>query len=118
MISGEQSAFRALADPTRRQILMHLSQAEMSIGEVSDKFEMTRGAVKKHLSILEQGNLIKVRVQGRERINALEPKGMKQANEWLNYFNQFWDAKLDNLKSAVETHEQTKGNSTKGNNNE
>lgn len=109
MVSGEQGAFRALADPTRRQILLHLSQAEMSIGEVSDKFEMTRGAVKKHLSILEQGNLIKVRVQGRERINALEPLGMKRANEWLNYFNQFWDQKLDTLKSAIETHENQKG---------
>lgn len=108
MTSGAQGAFRALADPTRRQILMYLSEAEMSIGEVSDKFEMTRGAVKKHLSILEQGNLIKVRVQGRERINALEPQGMKRANEWLNYFSQFWDTKLDNLKSAVETHEKQK----------
>ena len=108
MHSGEQGAFRALADPTRRQILMHLSDTEMTIGEVSDHFEMTRAAVKKHLIILEEGNLISVQTKGRKRINRLEPEGMKSASEWLNYFSRFWDDKLDNLNSAIEAHENEK----------
>ncbi len=102
MIAAEQGAFRALADPTRRQILMHLSRADMTIGEVSDRFDMTRGAIKKHLTILEEGRLISVRSSGRERINRLEPLGLKSATEWLNYFNQFWDDKLVALRTAIE----------------
>lgn len=112
MRNMEQGAFRALADPTRRQILMHLSLGDKTIGEVCDQFEMTRAAVKKHLIILEEGKLISVEVRGRERINKLEVDGLKSAADWLNYFNQFWDAKLGALKSAVSEHEKSKkGNS-------
>lgn len=112
MQGGEQGAFRALADPTRRKILMHLSDADMTIGEVSNHFEMTRAAVKKHLIILEKGNLISVHTKGRERINRLEPLAMKSVSEWLNYFSRFWDEKLGNLSSAIEKHEKTKKENT------
>ncbi|MHA1525382.1 MAG: ArsR/SmtB family transcription factor [Alphaproteobacteria bacterium] len=108
MSAPEQGAFRALADPTRRQILLHLSVADMTIAQVSDRFEMTRGAVKKHLIILEEGNLISVHTQGRERINRLEPSGLKSVSQWLNHFSKFWDDKLGNLQSAIETHENLK----------
>lgn len=113
-ITQEQGAFRALADPTRRQILMHLSTSDMTIAEVSEKFEMTRGAVKKHLTILEQGRLISVHTKGRERINRLEPAGIKSAADWFNYFDQFWDNKLTNLKTAIDTNH----NESLDNNNE
>ncbi len=55
-----QAAFRALADPTRRAILHHLSTGDMTIGEVAANFDMTRAAVKKHLIILEEGDLVRV----------------------------------------------------------
>ena len=81
----------------------------MTIGEVTDQFDMTRAAVKKHLNILECGQLISVHKQGRERINKLEPKGLKSVLTWLNYFNGFWDERLNDLKNAIET-EQGKNN--------
>lgn len=102
MNTGMQGAFRALADPTRRQILLHLSEEEMTIGKVSEYFDMTRGAIKKHLVILEEGHLISVHTKGRERINRLEPVALKSVTEWLNYFSQFWDNKLTSLKTAIE----------------
>ncbi len=108
MNTPEQGAFRALADPTRRHILMLLSAKDMTIGEVSDQFDMTRGAIKKHLIILEEGNLISVRPSGRERINRLEPLGIKSAADWLNYFNQFWDRKLAALGDAIENNKEHK----------
>lgn len=108
MTDGIQVAFRALADPTRRDILMHLSAKDMTIAEVADNFSMTRAAVKKHLTILEDGNLISVRTRGRERINRLEPLGLKQVSDWLSYFNRFWDDKLLELQRAVEDHERNK----------
>ncbi len=105
MNNNPQGAFRALSDPTRRQILMHLSHADMTIGEVAGHFDITRGAVKKHLTILQQGRLISVHTSGRERINRLEPEGLKAAVDWLNYFSQFWDDKLDKLKHTIESEQ-------------
>lgn len=107
MNQNVQDSFKALADPTRRKILMHLSTQEMTIGEVTDHFDMTRAAVKKHLNILENGKLISVHRQGRERINRLEPMGLKSVTEWLRYFDRFWDDRLDALRDAIEAE---KGN--------
>lgn len=107
---GPQGAFRALSDPTRRQILVHLSEQDMTIGQVSEQFDMTRGAIKKHLTILEEGELISTHAIGRERINRLEPLGLKSANDWLDYFSTFWDNKLSNLAAAIENDRQEKGN--------
>ena len=73
MTADAQATFRALADPSRRAILIHLSKGDMSIGDVADRFTMTRAAIKKHLTVLEQGKLISIEVRGRERINRLEP---------------------------------------------
>lgn len=109
MNGAAQSAFRALADPTRRQILMDLSLREMTIGEVVDQFEITRGAVKKHLTILEEGKLISVHTHGRSRINRLEPMGLKSVSEWLNYFSGYWDDRLSALTNAIESEQQKKG---------
>jgi len=103
--SGSQDAFRALADPTRRNILMFLSEQDMTIGEVCEHFDMTRAAVKKHLIILEEGQMISVHPKGRERVNRLEPRGLKSVADWLNYFNHFWDQRLSKLKEVAELEE-------------
>jgi len=99
---GPQEAFRALADPTRRSILMLLSSEDMNIGDVTAKFEVTRGAIKKHLSILEEGKLISVRIAGRERINHLEAGTLQAVSDWLRYFDIYWDKRLASLKQAIE----------------
>ena len=97
-----QPVFRALSDPTRRAIIEILATEPRSIGDIVDEFEVTRPAVAKHLKILEEGGLITVQQQGRERINALNPAALKCAADWLNYFDQFWDGRLAKLKKAVE----------------
>ena len=105
---GPQGAFRALADPTRRRILLHLSESDLSIGEIADRFEITRAAIRKHLTILEQGDLIRVEARGRERINRLRPEGLRAASDWINTFSRFWDDRLEALKLAAEKEEATK----------
>lgn len=94
--------FRALADPTRRDILGLLARQDMSIGHITDHFDMTRPAVKKHLALLEHAELITVTAKGRERINRLNRVGFQAAESWLGVFDQFWDDRLSALKSAVE----------------
>lgn len=97
-----QSTFRALADPTRRDILVMLRRRDMTIAEVAENFEITRAAVKKHLTVLADGGLITVRPRGRERVNAFNPTGMEPVLDWLTFFDAFWDDRLATLKSAIE----------------
>jgi DNA-binding transcriptional ArsR family regulator len=99
---AQQPTFKALADPTRREILRQLAEADMTIAQVSDNFDMTRAAVKKHLTVLNDGGLITVRTRGRERVNALNPEGFAPVKDWLKFFDQFWDDRLTQLKSAIE----------------
>lgn len=98
-----QPTFRALADPTRRDILMMLAGKDLTIAEVAQNFDMTRAAVKKHLTILEDGDLITVTKKGREAFNRLNPDAIRPAVDWLGYFETFWDTKLSGLKAAVES---------------
>lgn len=102
MTGSEQMGFRALADPTRRSILRLLASKKMTIAEVAENFEMTRAAVKKHLSILSEGDLISVQTSGRSRVNALNPEGLKSVFDWFSYFDAFWDDRLNTLKSEIE----------------
>lgn len=97
-----QPTFRALADPTRRDILLMLRDRDMTIAEVAENFEMTRAAVKKHLTVLSDGGLISVRTSGRERINTLNPAGIAPVLNWLQVFDRFWDARLTTLQTAIE----------------
>lgn len=105
MPPAPQLAFRALSDPTRRSILTLLGDHPMTIGQVSDRFDMTRAAVKKHLTILAEGDLIRVEPRGRERVNTLNPQGLRPVFDWLSHFEQFWDDKLADLKTAIETED-------------
>ncbi len=74
----------------------------MTIADVADNFQMTRAAVKKHLTILNEGNLISVQVRGRSRLNTLNAEGLKQVFDWFGYFDGFWDSRLETLKSEIE----------------
>lgn len=102
MSDSEQMGFRALADPTRRQILRLLAKRDLTIAEVAENFQMTRAAVKKHLAILSDGGLINVEVAGRARRNSFNADGLRQIYDWFGYFDAFWDARLDTLKSEIE----------------
>lgn len=99
---SEQMGFRALADPTRRDILQLLAKNDLTIAEVADNFQMTRAAVKKHLTILNEGELISVRTSGRSRLNSLNTDGMKRVFDWFSYFDAFWDERLNSLKNQIE----------------
>ena len=103
MTDATQSAFRALADPTRRDILALLRRQDMTIAQVSDRFDMTRAAVKKHLTVLSDGGLITVEARGRERINRLNPAGLAPVLSWFEIYDRFWDDRLADLKTAIES---------------
>jgi len=75
---------------------------------VVDRFDLTRTAVRKHLTVLQEGNLITMNAKGRERVMTLNPQGLKSVAAWFNFFDQFWDSALVSLKDAVENGRQKK----------
>ena len=101
-----QGVFRGLADSTRRDILKMLAKGDKSIAEVADHFEITRTAVKKHLQVLEEGDLISVRTEGRTRVSKLNPAALKRADDWMQFFNAYWDDRLGALGNALKFHEE------------
>ncbi|MGR3490444.1 MAG: ArsR/SmtB family transcription factor [Shimia sp.] len=79
-----QLAFRALADPSRRQMIGMLAEQPMSIAQLCQSFDMTRTAVRKHIRVLEEGAIVELAAQGRERVIRLRPEGVRVVGQWLS----------------------------------
>jgi DNA-binding transcriptional ArsR family regulator len=94
-------AFQVIADPSRRQMLMLLSKQSLSINSLAENFDMSRPAVSKHIKILYGAGFIAIEDIGRERHCTLKQDGFNALHDWLNYFDQFWSAKLKNLENLL-----------------
>ena len=91
------STFAALADPTRRAILVRLASGEACVTELAQPFEMSLPAVSKHLKVLERAGLI---ARGREaqwRPCRLQASPLRDADEWLEQYRRFWEESFDRL---------------------
>ena len=103
--NNAQPIFRALADPTRRRILTAVADRPRTVGDVAARFAMTRAAVRKHLTVLEEGGLIDISPSGRERHVALRPAALKASHDWIGGFSRFWDERLTALQTLIEQEE-------------
>lgn len=104
-MSTKADYFQALADPSRREILMMLSKEKQSINTIADNFDISRPAVSKHIKILELAGFIMIKEQGRERYCELNADGFNEVKEWMNYFEKYWLNKMKNLDDYLKkTH--------------
>jgi len=94
--------FISLADPIRRRILRRITQRSLTVSEIGKPYDVSLPAISKHLRILERAGLITRVKQGRERIVRLNPAAFKRADQYVTYYKQFWDKKLDTLQSYLE----------------
>src|SRR5712675_102444 len=97
------ATFAALADPTRRAILARLALGETSVTELAEPFDMSMPAVSKHLKVLERAGLI---ARGREaqwRPCRIEPRALKDVDDWLERYRRFWDESFDRLDDYLRT---------------
>ena len=94
--------FSALADANRRQILLMLTEEELSVNSIAEKFKISRPAISKHLRILLKTNLVVPNQIGRERIYHLNVEPLNEVRDWLKYYDKFWDKKLNLLKNYLE----------------
>ena len=87
--------FAALADPTRRDILVMLLEDDMAVTDVAEPFDMSLAAISKHLGILTRAGLISQEKRGRVKWCKLEPDAMRDASIWMQSFGQFEAVNLD-----------------------
>ena len=93
--------FSALADPTRRAILLRLMDGDASVSELGAPFAMSQPAVSKHLRVLESAGLISRSRVATARYSHLEAKPLEQADEWMQQYKQFWNEGFDKLDAAL-----------------
>lgn len=93
--------FHALGDSTRRQMLFDLSRGERTVSQLAEPFEISLAAVSKHIKALENAGLVDREVQGRTHICRLAPRPLAAAHEWLSYYQQFWNSRLDILENLL-----------------
>ncbi|WP_142784152.1 ArsR/SmtB family transcription factor [Changchengzhania lutea] len=91
--------FKAIADPTRRDIFhaLVIATSALSITQISSQFDITRQGVTKHIKTLEDAGLVNINAKGRERFCNANPKQLQEVNKWLQFYEQFWDGSLQNL---------------------
>lgn len=95
------SAFRALADPTRRAVLQRLAKGSTSVSDLAQPFEMALPSFMQHLQILETGGLIRSRKIGRTRTCEMQPQALVPVQSWLEEQRSIWTARLDSLDAYL-----------------
>jgi DNA-binding transcriptional ArsR family regulator len=118
------AAFSALADPTRRAILARLALGETSVTELAKPFAMSMPAVSKHLKVLERAGLIARGRTAQWRPCRIEPKALKEIDDWMEHYRRFFDESFDRLddylkqlqaKDSAKDSNVSKGDDNDGN---
>ncbi len=95
------SAFAALADPTRRAIVSRLARGDATVNELAAPFDMSLPAVSKHLKVLERSGLISRRKDAQYRPCHLEGRALDSAIDWMDQHRQIWDERFDKLDAHL-----------------
>jgi DNA-binding transcriptional ArsR family regulator len=95
------ATFAALADSTRRAILVRLAAGEASVAELAEPFAMSQPAISKHLKVLERAGLISRGRDAQRRPRRLDAKPLAEANQWLERYRQFWESSFQRLDKLL-----------------
>ncbi|WP_299245231.1 metalloregulator ArsR/SmtB family transcription factor [uncultured Aquimarina sp.] len=100
--------FKAIADPTRREILLSLAKNPENVNTISEKFNMSRPAVSKHIKILSDNKLVRIETDksdNRQRNCYVQLEALSEVNVFIKQLQQFWESKLDGLGNYLNTIE-------------
>ena len=103
-----RDVFQAIADPTRRQILGLLAHHSLNLNAVSEKFDISRPAVSKHIRILTECGLVTIKQTGRERYCHANLRQLKEVADWTEKYKVFWTQKLDALEDFLNKEQKKK----------
>ena len=101
-----RDVFQALADPTRRAILVLIATQSVTAGAIASKFNTARPTVSKHLHILTECELVSPRPQGREIHYHFNPVKMKEVADFIDPFRKMWDDRFNKLESIMKNYKK------------
>lgn len=96
-----RDVFQAIADPTRRAILVLLASQAMTAGAIADNFDAARPTISKHIQILNECDLVEGNPHGREIHYQLKIDKMKEIDQWLEQFRKIWEDRFDQLDEVL-----------------
>lgn len=99
----KRDIFQAIADPTRRAILVLIATQALTPNALADQFDITRQAVSKHIKILNECELLEQEKIGREIYYELKIDKMKEVDQWLEQFRKIWENRFDQLDDLLTT---------------
>jgi DNA-binding transcriptional ArsR family regulator len=103
-----RDVFQAIADPTRRAILLLVASQSMTAGAIAAKFETARPTVSKHLQILTECELLAQEQNGREIYYHLNPQKMKEIADYIEPFRKMWDDRFNKLEAIMKKYKAEK----------
>ncbi len=103
-----RDVFQAIADPTRRAILLLVAAQSMSAGAIASNFDTARPTVSKHLQILTECELLKQEQNGREVYYLINAKKMKEVADFIEPFRNMWDDRFNKLESIMKKYKPKK----------
>jgi DNA-binding transcriptional ArsR family regulator len=101
-------AFNAIAEPQRRQILVLLRGGERPVTDMARDLGMTQPQASKHLRVLREVGLVRVRGAGKQRLYGVDARGLRPVHEWVGGFERFWNESFDRLDEYVQELQQTR----------
>jgi DNA-binding transcriptional ArsR family regulator len=104
-------AFNAIAEPQRRQILEVLKQGERPVLELAEELRIAQPSVSKHLRVLREVRLVRVREAGKQRLYGLDARGLRPIHEWVGGFEEFWNETFERLDAYVQELKRDKEHS-------
>ncbi|MFJ9630768.1 ArsR/SmtB family transcription factor [Streptomyces sp. NPDC101175] len=100
--------FNAIAEPQRREILALLRTGERPVTELAHELGMSQPGASKHLRVLREVGLVRVREAGKRRLYGLDARGLRPVHEWAGGFERFWNESFDRLDTYVRELEQAR----------
>ncbi|MFJ8689713.1 ArsR/SmtB family transcription factor [Micromonospora wenchangensis] len=101
-------AFNAIAEPQRRDILALLRAGERPVNDLARELGMSQPRASKHLRVLREVGLVRVRGVGKQRLYGLDARGLRPVHEWVGGFERFWNGSFDRLEAYVQDLKQTR----------
>jgi DNA-binding transcriptional ArsR family regulator len=103
-----RDVFQAIADPTRRAILLLVATQSMTAGAIASNFDTARPTVSKHLQILTECELLEQQQNGREIYYQINAKKMKEVADFIEPFRKMWDERFDKLEAVMKNYKTKK----------
>ena len=101
-----ERTFAALADPTRRAVVERLASGPATVSQLAQPFDMALPSFTQHLGVLTEAGLVTSRREGRSRVCALDPEGLRRAEAWMATYRQQWEDRMDRFAAHVASNEE------------